>query len=554
MKNDLENIDKFFKGGLENYRVEPGSGLLKGVKKDLFLKKILTKGFLNGTNLFLFEIVDILIIFSFCATTYFSYNAKSNVNTAYNKVLISRNFSIKNSSNETNHDAIQKKAVNATFSNNAKGNNTENIEIERNEGKQSAEKSGNLKAGKEKTKTESAEINTESKTTKNEKNIKKQSGKANEKPFVAGNTEKKKMFKETKSTAGIDKTNNNETKSRNSNSSTNKKNVASTKTSNKKPIIKTNTITNNIPNTNNITSKENNEKTNNPNEVSNQQQPQNNLPAENKKSQKDTLTNVKSDSTSITQNNPPLPADYVRKNKFSVDIYGSPFCAINTLSSVEFKDYINKIKEYEKPALSYSFGAEAKYNIKKFFIKSGINYSEYITKSKFSINKITGYDTSKSFLKIDTIGYDSTNQNLPMLDSNWKHISSPVSKDENIKSINSLRYFEIPLLIGYEFGKNKFTLRVTMGASVAFYLSSKGKIISTDLKEVVDFNKNYFPFQSNFFNFICRLGFCYKLNDKISIVAEPSFNCTFNSIFKNSFGINQKIKSAGLNAGVNFKF
>ncbi|MDD5569952.1 MAG: outer membrane beta-barrel protein [Bacteroidales bacterium] len=515
MKNDLENIDKFFKEGLKSYKEKPSEKLKRRVGRGLFLSGLFSGfSFLKNLNSYFFEIFDVLLICAvFCFFNKCSENSKLPVSN-----LISQTKKAKTNNNDAS-DIIE-----------VKQQKQSNELPKQREGSQVKETFSFINE-KPANSVDSSNTNIISKTKESKTNNNKTNdNKINKTPELTLNNEVKEPVdadSETKNKTEIKGQTELKTENKiiteNNNIKIDERKSVAIKTEVKKDSTITD-INKSVDTTNNVKS--------------------------NKTNKDSTITETKPEETKPVQKTN-------GRNNFSLELTASPIIHIDKFSTNDNNliNYIANRKTSEKPQLSYSFGAEAKYNINNFYLKSGIAF--------FQLNKKSNYSYSKTTVTIDSvavvdslhyIGWDSL-AGKPIYDTVWKNIKTITDKTNTIyeKYKNSLKYIEIPLLIGYEFGKNKFTFRVTAGTSIAFYLSSKGKVISTDLKEVVDFNKSNFPFRNNFFNFICRVGLCYKLNDKISIVAEPSFKCPFSSIFKDSFGIKQKIYSFGLNAGVGFK-
>ena len=253
---------------------------------------------------------------------------------------------------------------------------------------------------------------------------------------------------------------------------------------------------------------------------------------------------------------------------FSADFFAAPVYINKTISaSTVNSDYLKLRKENEKPLLTYNLGLELKYSIKNFFLQTGINYSNFGEKINYNTIALSSIDTSGSFwdlhsfamVYVDTINWDSTNgyaimtTSVPLMDSIWQHKSDSIFSTLNTKNSNQLTYVEVPLLLGYTLGKGKINCQISTGISYAFLIGSKGKLLRTDASGFNDILVET-PYRKNMYNFLLRIGCSYHLNEKISVVLQPSFKLNLNSIFESAYPASQKYHSYGLNIGLNYKF
>lgn len=168
-------------------------------------------------------------------------------------------------------------------------------------------------------------------------------------------------------------------------------------------------------------------------------------------------------------------------------------------------------------------------SIQQYIVDTTYNQYFYVTDS----NLILQFDSTE-IVKIDSVN---------------KITNDPALKPP--KTTTKISYVEIPVLVGYEFPINRFTLMVRTGFSLgilskfdAVYL--KNDISGTGPVEISRQNKSML-------NYLLRAGLLFNLNEHAAISFEPMFRMNINSVLKDS-GYTQKYWNAGMNAGVVYRF
>ncbi|NVO03301.1 MAG: outer membrane beta-barrel protein [Bacteroidetes bacterium] len=268
----------------------------------------------------------------------------------------------------------------------------------------------------------------------------------------------------------------------------------------------------------------------------------------------------------VTNNQPIIKKKNTLFKNLSAELFVAPVYCTKTLSGLN-SDYLNLRKENEKPLLTYNIGLELKYSIKNFFLQTGVNYSNVGEKINYNTNTLTNIDSSAShwelhsfaMIYVDTISWDSTHgfaimtTSVPIMDSIWQYSADSTYTLLQVKNTNQLSYIEIPILIGYSFGKRKLSYQASTGVSFGFLSGSKGKLLKTDASGFNDILVET-PFKKTLYNFLFRIGCTYHLNENLSIILQPSFKLNLNSVFESTYPTSQKYQSYGLNLGLNYKF
>jgi len=218
----------------------------------------------------------------------------------------------------------------------------------------------------------------------------------------------------------------------------------------------------------------------------------------------------------------------------------------------------------------YNISVNFKYEVNKFFFKSGVNFNSLFEKGVFEFSEEM-IDTSKSHYtyEIDEyITYDSVDwwvnpddpndtlvyyepvQNIDTVNVKWNRVDSAYHKDYQKQIETSLRYIEIPLMIGYRHQFNRFSLAVSNGIGLAVKVGDEGYIVQAD--EIRQITRSNSPYNDVVLNYIFAFDMSYKLNQRTSIFISPNYRTNLNSIYKKQIGDSRVYHSFGISAGLNF--
>lgn len=247
-----------------------------------------------------------------------------------------------------------------------------------------------------------------------------------------------------------------------------------------------------------------------------------------------------------------LPPD-ARKQWFSVNIYAGPSYSESTITGFE-SEYIALRNLNETNSLGWTMGSDLRIHIKNWIITSGINYSVYNQNRSYN-HSFQEYSPDNSYFDYDTTWvwiFDPPDYGTPKvanIDSSWVKVYEDVTIDNS--GLNQLKYFEIPLLVGYRFNTNMFALEINTGVSAGFLVYSK--------VEVPDFaNNNHIveadQMRSTMFNFVANASLYYYLNRRTSLFVSPYYKQNLHSIFNENYPVKQQFKTIGVNFGVNILF
>lgn len=262
------------------------------------------------------------------------------------------------------------------------------------------------------------------------------------------------------------------------------------------------------------------------------------------------------------------------KPEFSIDIWGSPLWIKKSITAKEklYTDHITKRIATEKPLLNYSFGMDLKMNYNNWLLITGLNYSEYSENADYSLFSknidssyfITYQDAS--YWEYDTLAilYNPVDSSIVEIIYERTYILDSVAftntdydttfANTNYSFLNTYKWIEIPLLVGREFSKERFTFSVATGVSYGFLTGTTGSILHYDNNSIIVIDKNKAPFKNSMFNYILQVGVDYTITKKIGVVCKPMFRYNLNSMFDKSYPVDQRYYSFGVNCGLRYKF
>lgn len=258
---------------------------------------------------------------------------------------------------------------------------------------------------------------------------------------------------------------------------------------------------------------------------------------------------------------------------WSLDGYFSPSYSIHCTANTHDSDYSLQTSLIEqKPAFSYTLGANIIFHTKNTILQTGITYTSLREKLYCSEN-ITRIDSSYYYdyfetTYFETVIVDSYYQ-VSNGDTTWYYVNKEewitktdsslitdydtvVAEIEN-EYLNKYSYLQVPFIIGYSFDHRKFTYSVKGGIVACFFIKAQGRTIKgNENTDVVVTND--LPFKSPYFLFQASVGISYNLYKNTSLFLEPRYKCSINSLYKNYYSISHKYHSFGINFGLKYKF
>jgi hypothetical protein len=230
-------------------------------------------------------------------------------------------------------------------------------------------------------------------------------------------------------------------------------------------------------------------------------------------------------------------------------------------------------KRNENPSSGINWGLEGRISRKKLFVQTGIRYSVLGANADYPFST-TLLDSSRSHFEVNIqnkweyhtywvwtensgVVYYIPAQDSTLIqtyDSAWISLTDTSYFKRNEKSQLRYRYVEIPLLIGYQFGKGKLKTEFSGGVAVGFLSGMEGNIVTSDLSSTIPASTDNFPYNKPLLNLLLRIGCSYNLNENWSIFTRSAFRYTPQSAFGTGYPLFQRNYSVGLQFGIKYSF
>lgn len=246
------------------------------------------------------------------------------------------------------------------------------------------------------------------------------------------------------------------------------------------------------------------------------------------------------------------------KTNWSCELYFSTFYPQSIISAndVEFQEYSELLSEAHNSLISYTLGGNVNLIRKSWTLQTGISYTQF--REKFTHQTFDYFYDTNIYIQIDTIeSYYRVNG----IDTTWIYVTEHNKKEtidstknySNYNNTNKFSYFELPVILGYQFRKNKITYSIRAGAIIGLLIKNEGMTLSAyDNNEVMDINNS--DLVKTNFAFVFGLGINYHIADWLGIFVEPFYRHNLGSIFRQDYPISQKSYSLGLKMGIKYFF
>ncbi|MEI2674849.1 MAG: hypothetical protein V9F05_12485 [Chitinophagaceae bacterium] len=190
------------------------------------------------------------------------------------------------------------------------------------------------------------------------------------------------------------------------------------------------------------------------------------------------------------------------------------------------------------PTLGVSF--EAGLNIKQFTVGTGFNLYNYSSEADYQFTTIT-VDTIVEYI------YDTLM--VEIIDSFY--IISNDTVEQNFSGNNTLSYWEIPLLVGYQFKAGNWRFGLSTGPSFAQLSNTKITYPNYSLQTTETLQPDYF--KNSYFNWIAKPSVTYMFTDNIGFGINGMFRWNLGSIVENA-DIQQQYSGYGIQVGLRVEF
>jgi hypothetical protein len=232
----------------------------------------------------------------------------------------------------------------------------------------------------------------------------------------------------------------------------------------------------------------------------------------------------------------------------SVDGYIAPEYASRQLV---YKDptqvtYAEQRKNNENYSFAYSLGFRANAHFKRgLALRTGLVISTIV-------EKFTYQDPNAQITRVLNISVDTTiinNEIFIVVDT----ISMVEYGRRDLVGYNSYRFYDIPLMVGYELDRGRWIMHLNTGVLLNVATARRGQFLDPD-GNLVSINSNeadnYGAFRKKVgSSLLMSLGVNYALTNKLHFLVEPQLRVWMQPLTVNAYPIDQKYVNLGLALG-----
>ena len=268
---------------------------------------------------------------------------------------------------------------------------------------------------------------------------------------------------------------------------------------------------------------------------------------------------------------PPFKPRREHITSLSVDLtIGGSQIANSFSSPANYETHTDYRRKNEDMIYTPSYNLNLRYAIDKFSFTTGINYFVFGEKINYLFENLK-YDTIPFKVNIEDVywTYDSAGIYQDPYNSDiWYVLYKPTShdttysvwteKDTIIKTTNAQKnrntysYFEVPVLVGYNFSHKRFNFELSTGVSFGFLSKTSGYVLNTNNESLIENSDKNLPLNKTTLNYLLVGGISYNLTQRLSIILQPHYKKQLSSVFGNSYPIEQKYSAFGVNGGIRY--
>ena len=236
----------------------------------------------------------------------------------------------------------------------------------------------------------------------------------------------------------------------------------------------------------------------------------------------------------------PCPSNPEGAPKKYFEFYAGPDMTFRSYRDTGHSAYLQKRKEATSTIFAYSAGARInKVYANGISLQAGLNYSHVIEKFKIEEGNVI--------------------QQVFILNANGDTIGNYMTIGTRFRSnYNQYHTVDLPVMLGYEFGKNKWRAAFHAGAIVNMYSWQKGYMLDSAYKAVSISTSDApspYQFKTNIgIGLSGSASLIFDMRENTKWFLEPYFRYNLSTINKEAITLRQKFHSAGLRVGLRYQF
>ncbi len=233
----------------------------------------------------------------------------------------------------------------------------------------------------------------------------------------------------------------------------------------------------------------------------------------------------------------------------SVDAYVAPEYASRQLV---YKDpsmigYAEQRKNDESYMFAYSAGFRVNAHFKGgLALRTGLIYTDIAEKLEYR-------DENAQITKVINVTLDTIYQNGNIVYV-WDTLSVTEYGSYNKIGYNRYRFYDIPLMVGYEIDRGNWVIQLNTGILFNIAASQRGDFLDPD-HQLVNFDSNneqgYQAFRTQVgSSLLMSMGFNYALRPKLHLLLEPQLRVWMQPLNIQAYPIDQKYVNLGVAMGI----
>ena len=213
----------------------------------------------------------------------------------------------------------------------------------------------------------------------------------------------------------------------------------------------------------------------------------------------------------------------------------------------EDQDYVDLLNQVNSGISSQHVELGLRYNINNWFVQTGLNYNRLVNRTK--LHNVVKVDTTINGI-----------QEVYYLRSGDKQITEGqipaiIYRTQNIQWHTYRHLIDIPIVLGYEIGMDRFSLGLNAGVDVNLAQQASGAYLNRD-GLLVKFNptSSTNPYKNNYgISYRGGIQFGYALSNNMTINLEGKIRSYSTQKIQFDKLVNEKIHSKQINLGVLYR-
>ena len=241
-------------------------------------------------------------------------------------------------------------------------------------------------------------------------------------------------------------------------------------------------------------------------------------------------------------------------NENSASIYklNKPFYTVAAYFSPEFTEYARMASTSRE--ISYIGGLSLTYNNARFVFEGGLEYNYTNDLGDYMVDMET-YDSIGYYNEVGGFVPDPNNPGEVIFETNTVMVYDSVQHEIHEQTQNHYSYLQVPLLIGYQaVERGLFSAYIKAGPSFSFLLNKQEQTLDFyNPDATVNQIENYTPTRMNTsIQVLVSVRFKFQLNEKVGILAEPTYRYYLKSVYDNSGNTLKNPYGIGVRCGLYF--